>query len=81
MVLEERVRALVGEKIPKIHIEDNVMAVCPKCGHKKIKGPTLKEANQHAPERLVYKCAKCEYVQYVHTYDSKFLKSMCVKPT
>lgn len=80
--VKKRLRVMVEEK-PKsyIRIEDEKMEYCPICGGKKITGPHLKRKTNVSPVALAYTCVTCQYTQYVHTDDSKFLKSVNITPT
>lgn len=73
---------MVEEK-PKtdLLIEDEKMKNCPHCGGDKITGPHHKRETRISPVVLAYTCITCNYTQYVHTGDSKFLRSMNIKPT
>lgn len=80
MEVEKRFRVMVGRD-PGVQIDEKRMEECPLCGGKKFKGPQHKRATEFTPDCLAYECVKCNYTQYVHTADSKFLKSMGIKPT
>jgi DNA-directed RNA polymerase subunit M/transcription elongation factor TFIIS len=79
----ETTKMMVEEGEPKvsIRIEDKKMECCPLCGCKKITGPHHKRETSVSPVVLAYTCTKCSYTQYVHTGDSKFLKSVNIVPT
>ena len=65
----------------ELKIDDEKMERCPICQGTKIRGPHHKRQTAVSPVVLAYTCITCEYTQYVHTEDSKFLKSVGVKPT
>jgi len=79
--VKKRLRVMVEEK-PKsyIRIENEKMEYCPVCGSKRITGPHHKRETNVTPIVLAYTCGKCQYVQYVHTENSKFLKGMNIEP-
>ena len=61
-------------------IDDEKMKACPICAGSKISKPQNKRETEKTPECLAYTCGDCGYTQYVHTADSKFLKSVNIKP-
>lgn len=69
---------MVGDFILTIH--DEKMVMCPICAGSKIGGPQHKRETEKTPACLAYTCQDCGYTQYVHTADSKFLKSVNIKP-
>lgn len=80
--METETTDLMVEEKPKsyIRIENEKMKYCPICGGKTITGPHHKRETKVSPVVLAYTCVTCQYVQYVHTGDSKFLKGMSIEP-
>lgn len=70
---------MVSEFFMTIH--DNKMVMCPLCAGTKIGKPQHKRETANTPPCLAYPCLDCGYTQYVHTPDSKFLKSVNIEPT